>query len=61
MILTGNKEDIIDDKVRNRIYWEEDNIMNSNINIRYKQEMNTFRVINSNWLIFNIRNEINRE
>jgi hypothetical protein len=61
MILTGNKEDIIDDKVRNRIYWEEDNIMNSNINIRYKQEMNTFRVINSNCLIFNIRNEINRE
>jgi hypothetical protein len=61
MILIENKEDIITNKVMDNIYWKEDNIWDSNYNIWDKQDMNIRRITNSNYLIHNIYNEINRE
>jgi hypothetical protein len=61
MILIGNKVDIIGNKISNRIYWEEDNIRESNWDIWNKQDMNILRLIESNYLISNIHNDINRE
>jgi hypothetical protein len=61
MRLKHNKEDIIDSKVRNMIFWKERNIMDSNGDIFNKQDIGIYRLINSNTLIHNIYNEINRE
>jgi hypothetical protein len=60
MRLTDNKKGRIFNKVRNRIYWKEMNICNSNYNIWDKQEIYTYQLITSNYLIHNIYNEINR-
>jgi hypothetical protein len=62
MRLTGNKRDIINNKVwGDIIYCKEKNILDSNWNIMFEQDMDIRSLINSNYLIFNIRNEINRE
>jgi hypothetical protein len=60
MRLIDNKRGITFDKVSDVTYWEEDNIMHSNNNIRYKQDISIHRIINSNYLMNNISNEINR-
>jgi hypothetical protein len=60
MRLIENKEYIKDDKVRNRIYWAEDNVWYSYKHIWNKQDIDTDELINSNYLMYNIYNEINR-
>jgi hypothetical protein len=44
----------------NRLYWIERHLGYSNYNIRNKQNIDTYRLIASNYLINNIYNEINR-
>jgi hypothetical protein len=61
MILIENKKYITYSKIRNKIYWKEMNIWKSNGDIWDKQEMNIRRIIESNYLIDNIYNEINRK
>jgi hypothetical protein len=61
MILIENKEDIIDSKVWGNIYWKEDNIAMSSSKIWYIQDMSMHTLLNSNWLLDNIYNDINRE
>jgi hypothetical protein len=61
MRLTGNKEYISYNKVRNRVYWKEENLWNSHNHIWYKQDMNIQSLIQLDYLIDNIYNEINRE
>ena len=61
MILIGNKVDIIDYKVRNRIYWKLFNLRLSDNHIWDKQGIWVQSLINSNSLIMNIYDEINRE
>ena len=61
MRLKENKCNISYNKIRNKIYWIEDNIRNSDINIWDKQDIDIRRLTTSNYLIFNICNEINRE
>jgi hypothetical protein len=61
MRLTGNKEGISHNKVVNVIYWKEDNIRNSDINIWDKQDIDIHTVTTSNYLTYNIYHDINRE
>jgi hypothetical protein len=60
MRLKGNKECITYSKVMDRIYWAEKNLWNSNWDIWCKQDIDTCSAVNSNYLIHNIYDEINR-
>jgi hypothetical protein len=60
MRLKDNKEDIIDNKVIDRLYWEEKNISVSDWSIWDNQKIDIRRLITSNNLILSIYNEINR-
>jgi hypothetical protein len=61
MRLTGNKKDISYGNISKRIYWKEDNIRYSDINIWTKQYMLIHSLIQSDYLIHDIYNDINRE
>jgi hypothetical protein len=60
MILIGNKKGRITNKVMDNICWKGHNIMGYNIDILAKQAIDTYIVINSNYLIRNIYDDINR-
>jgi hypothetical protein len=60
MRLKKNKSDISFDKVCIILYWEEEDVWDSNLDIWYRQHMMPFNLINSNRLIHNIFNEIKR-
>jgi hypothetical protein len=60
MRLIGNKRDISYDKVNNRIYWKGDDIRYCNTDIWYNQGIDIRIITQSNWLINNMHNEINR-
>jgi hypothetical protein len=60
MRLIGNKEKISYIKVGN-VYWKGENVWNSNNDIRYKQNIDTRSLTNSNYLIRRMYHEINRE
>jgi hypothetical protein len=61
MRLKHNKKEISYGNITKRIYWKESNIMYSTIDIWNKQNIDTLSLINSNELISNIYNEVNRE
>jgi hypothetical protein len=61
MRLTENKGGISYDKVIDRLYCKEMNIRLSIYYIWDKQGISTLNLINSNFLIANIYDEINRE
>jgi hypothetical protein len=61
MRLKKNKSDISFDKVCIRLYWEEEDVWDSNLRIWYKQCMMPFNLINSNLLINSIYDEIKKE
>ena len=61
MRLIGNKKDISYGNISNRIYWKEMNIWYSNIDIWDKQYMDIQSLTQSDYLIDNIYNDINRE
>jgi transposase-like protein len=58
MRLIDNKGYKTNVKVHNRLFWNEDNVWDSNNNIWYKQDIH--RVTTSNNLIENIYHEIRR-
>jgi hypothetical protein len=49
------------DKVSDILYWKECNVLNSDDNIRYKQKIDISTLIESNYLTYNIYNEVNRK
>jgi hypothetical protein len=61
MRLIGNKKGITYVNISERIPCKEINIRNSDINIWAKQEIWIHSLIESNYLMHNIYNDINRE
>jgi hypothetical protein len=60
MRLIDNKKDIIHGKITERLYWDLDNIFDSDINIFLYQRINVRDLTQPNNLKEGIYNEINR-